>query len=317
MNGDVFVHNIVSIIIPVYNTQAYLEKCIQSVVNQTYKDLEIILVDDGSTDSSLEICKKWKEIDSRVIVLHKENGGQGSARNMALDIASGNYIGFVDSDDWIESNMYENLLSNLLTYDADISCCKGTTVHDLDNTIKVYRQPEIMLAHQMLEIKQSPCDKLYRSELFSNIRFPESRAYEDCATIYKLLDKAHVVVDQKSAYYHYEIRNNSTMTKNFDERKMYLITAYKDMYDFYKKNYPQYADLVKIKLAGAIQYCAGEAINITEPLTGRTLYQDYAKDINKLVRTVSTKGLPIKSKILLRMICFFPNVYGMLYKSMK
>lgn len=303
----------ISVIVPIYNTEKYLDKCITSIVNQTHKNLEIILVDDGSTDSSLEICRSWAKKDSRIVVLHKENGGQGSARNMALDIAKGDYIGFVDSDDWIEANMYEVLYANLLKYDADISCCKGTTVKNLDGKIKVYNQPDIMLAHQTLEIKQSPCDKIYKKDLFDDVRFPKSRAYEDCATIYKLLAKSKVVVDINLAYYHYELRENSTMTRAFDERKLYLITAYKEMYDFYKENYPQYADMVNVKLVGAVQYCVGEILNTKD----RGLYKKHRDHIKKIEKNICKKGLSYKHKLLLRMICFCPNIYKMIYKHFK
>ena len=104
----------ITVIIPVYNTARYLERCIGSVVNQTYKNLEIILVDDGSTDDSYEICKQWAEKDHRILLIHKENGGPSSARNLALDVATGDYIAFVDSDDWIEPDMYEAQVTRCL-----------------------------------------------------------------------------------------------------------------------------------------------------------------------------------------------------------
>ena len=113
----------ISVIVPVYKVEKYLDRCVESIVNQTYKNLEIILVDDGSPDNCPVMCDEWAEKDERIRVIHKENGGLADARNAGMNIATGDYIGFVDSDDWIEPNMYEVLLKNALKYDADISRC--------------------------------------------------------------------------------------------------------------------------------------------------------------------------------------------------
>ena len=115
----------ISVVVPVYNVEEYLDQCVESLVGQTYKNLEVILVDDGSPDNCPAMCDEWAERDNRIKVIHKENGGVSSARNAALDIASGDYIGFVDSDDWIEPDMYEILIKNAKKYDADISRCAG------------------------------------------------------------------------------------------------------------------------------------------------------------------------------------------------
>ena len=116
-------NSLISVIVPVWNAHEYLNKCVDSIINQTYKNLEIILVDDGSTDDSLKICQEYEKHDNRIRVFHKENGGQGSARNYALDRCKGSYIGFVDNDDWLFPNMYKRLLELLKKYDADIARC--------------------------------------------------------------------------------------------------------------------------------------------------------------------------------------------------
>lgn len=302
----------ISVIVPVYNMEKYLDKCICSIVDQTYAEIEIMLVDDGSTDASFRICNEWAEKDSRIIVLHKENGGQGSARNMALDAAKGDYIGFVDSDDWIERDMYEKLLDDLLEWNADISCCK-TSGNKLTNQSVVYKQPEIMRAHLSNILDQSPCNKLYKRELFSNVRFSESRAYEDCATIYRLLACSNIVVDRDTAYYHYETRENSTMTAGFSEKKLFIIDAYKGMYNFYEENYPQYALEARRLLVGAVQYCMGEMLNIKD----HELYKNYGKSVQEAARNIEKKGLPLKSKVFLSMIAGCPLLYGLFYKIFK
>lgn len=114
----------ISIIVPIYNVEKYIEKCIQSILNQTFSDFELILVNDGSTDSCGEICDKYKKLDDRIIVIHKVNGGLSSARNAGIDIARGEYIGFIDSDDYIHEKMYEILYNNAITYNSDIVICK-------------------------------------------------------------------------------------------------------------------------------------------------------------------------------------------------
>lgn len=123
----------ISVIVPVYKVENFLDRCVESIVGQTYENLEIILVDDGSPDNCPSMCDKWAEKDRRIKVIHKENGGVSSARNAALDIVSGDYIGFVDSDDWIDPGMYEFLYENSQKYDADISYC-GTFYNYEDGT---------------------------------------------------------------------------------------------------------------------------------------------------------------------------------------
>ncbi|MBQ7792832.1 MAG: glycosyltransferase family 2 protein, partial [Clostridia bacterium] len=121
--SESFNQPLISIIIPVYNAAHYFERCIKSVLEQTYKNLEIILIDDGSTDGSEKLCDQYKEIDDRIKVVHKKNGGQSSARNLGLTMITGDYVGFVDSDDYIEKDMYEYLYNNMVKYHADISIC--------------------------------------------------------------------------------------------------------------------------------------------------------------------------------------------------
>lgn len=143
---------LLSIIVPVYNVKSYLKKCVESIINQTYTNLQIILVDDGSTDGSQDICDEFAQRDSRIVVIHKENGGQSTARNVGMDRAKGVYIAFVDSDDWLEPNMYEALISQLEKHEADIvACsfyeCKGDekkAVGDSKN-IRVIDTEEILL----------------------------------------------------------------------------------------------------------------------------------------------------------------------------
>lgn len=308
-------NELISVIVPVYNTEKYLKRCIESIINQTYKNIEIILIDDGSTDSSSQICDEYAAIDNRIKVIHKENGGQGSARNLALDNMTGKYVGFVDSDDWIDTQMYEILYGNIMKFGADISCCRHheKDIFDIKNdAVEVFSQPETMRLHLYHHegFGQSPWDKLYKKELFDGIRFPEMRAYEDCATIYQVLAKANKVVFQNVNLYHYEIRENSTMTQKFSAVKFQAITAYLGMYEFYKSKYPQYANRVKNMLMGSIQYCVGETLVLKRQ-------REYKKEINNaesILKKIGTKGLSLKGRINFILILHFKFLYCFLYK---
>lgn len=153
---------LVSVIVPVYNVEKYLEKCINSIINQTLKEIEIILIDDGSTDNCPRIIDEYAKRDKRVIAVHKENGGQGSARNAGLDIASGEYIGFVDSDDWIDLNMYEELYKDIIKNNSDISIC-GRRVVDENNKLK----GEVKLINEVINLNEFGLDKYITSKLLS------------------------------------------------------------------------------------------------------------------------------------------------------
>lgn len=171
---------LISIIIPVYNVAPFLSQCIQSVLDQTYTHLEVIIVDDGSTDESPAICDKFAKLDTRIKVIHKKNGGQSDARNAGLDIASGDLIGFVDSDDWIENDMYETLYNLLSKYQADISACAhyieyGTKIKaafESKEIITFNHKDAMMALIKDKIIRNYVWEKLYKRELFNNLRFP-------------------------------------------------------------------------------------------------------------------------------------------------
>lgn len=303
---------LISIIVPIYNTESYLKKCINSILGQTYENFELILVDDGSTDRSGMICEEYACNDDRIRVFHKENGGQGTARNTGLESAKGDYIAFVDSDDWVDSNMYSILVENMIRYEADISCC-NTGISTEADTKKIieFGQPEIMREH-LLEHKgtgQSPCDKLYKAELFRNVSFPPIRAYEDCATVFKLFSNAKKIVYEDITLYHYEQRENSTMTQAFSTVKFEAISAYYEMYQFYSEKYPEYIAIVKAKLIGSIQYCVGEArfLNLNTELAERL---EFAKTI---LKKIGVKNASIKHRLSFFLILHCEKLFQLFY----
>lgn len=205
----------ISVIIPVYNTEKYLDKCIQSILNQTFGDFEIIAIDDGSTDSSLEILKKYEK-DQRFIIIHKENEGQAVARNIGIKKATGKYITFVDSDDYIDKNMLEDLYHLVQEKDADIAICDILKESEREKIVfKNYWDVNIEKNKNMMTSHMGPVARLYKKELFinHNIFFKEKIIYEDLATVPLLAMASKKIEYINKPYYHYIIRENSTMQK--------------------------------------------------------------------------------------------------------
>lgn len=213
---------LISVIIPVYNAEKYLGRCMQSVLNQTYKNLEIILVNDGSTDESGKICDEYREKDDRVKVIHKENGGASSARNLGLKIATGSLIGFVDSDDLIVEDMYEYLSNLLHQTNADlVSCCCTTKIKNLDyknknEVLREYTGREIMELFYRINGQGSFYGiwrKLYKREIIENINFLEGKINEDVLFTYEVCKRAKRIVESNQKKYYY-FKNNTGVTRS-------------------------------------------------------------------------------------------------------
>ena len=207
----------ISVIVPVYNVEKYLRQCLDSVINQTYSDLEILIVDDGSTDSSGAICDEYTAKDNRMKVYHTENHGLSAARNYALDKSHGDYIAFLDSDDWLEKTAMEQFITIAETTSADIVACRFFQEY-VDKTIElggvdtefIVKGSDILstmvIDHKLTE---DVWNKFYKASLFDSIRYPEGRIFEDKATTYKLLQKATALAYTPSYLIHYRNRANS------------------------------------------------------------------------------------------------------------
>lgn len=212
----------ISIIIPVYNVEQYLRKCLDSIVNQTYRDLEILIIDDGSTDGSGAICDEYKK-DKRVKVCHTKNRGLSCARNLGLEEAKGEWISFVDSDDWIEPDMYEIAMSYIGSSEI---LCFSSYIEGLYNGL------DALLALLNKKIATAVWGKLYKKECFSYIRFPEGRVYEDMTTTCRLLYSARSVMCVNAKLYHYCKRLES-ITRNHDMNNLIdFWIANKERYDY-------------------------------------------------------------------------------------
>ena len=224
---------LISVIVPVYRVEQYLDRCLRSITEQTYRNLEIILVDDGSPDNSGAICDAWAAKDSRIRVIHKKNAGAGAARNTALDAATGEIISMIDSDDYLEVHMYEHLLS-LMTEDVDIAECDicWTERDDLpmeDGSkaeIRVCDMEEAMLLHIRDEIFcQTPPNKLYRSSAVRDIRFPEGNLIDDEFFTYRVIGNARKLARSSACMYAYRQQPGSAMHKSFSLRRLQGLEA--------------------------------------------------------------------------------------------
>lgn len=212
---------LVSVVLPVYNVEKYLPKCLDTVINQSYKNLEILLVDDGATDSSGNICEQYAKKDNRIKVLHKKNGGLSDARNYALDYIHGEYIAFIDSDDYVNERYIEVLLRNAINYDADISICDYKTVKEEvtkplncieENKTSVYTQEEAMLQilHGSYIMQFSVAwGKIYKRIIFNELRYPFGRKFEDVAVAHLCFNLTDKTVYSNSQLYYYLIRSGS------------------------------------------------------------------------------------------------------------
>ncbi len=209
---------LVSIIVPIYNVEEYLQRCLDSIINQTYKTIEIILVDDGSPDKCGEMCDEFAKQDSRIIVIHKENGGLSSARNAGLDIAKGDYVMFVDSDDYVEPQFCEIPLKLALEKNVEIVSFGYNKVFEAGHRLcRKTNNPRIINSsegiREIIEKKDIifsfAVNKIYDKTLFSHIRYPYGKIYEDQATTYLLFHEAKEIYVSDSVLYNYVYRNSS------------------------------------------------------------------------------------------------------------
>ena len=229
----------ISVIVPVYKVEPYLRQCVDSILDQSYEDLEVLLIDDGSPDNCSEICDEYARLDARVRIFHTENRGLSAARNYGLQQAQGEFIGFVDSDDWIEPDMFMNLLQRMEEAGADIGACgyweengASKDIHQFDEAS--YTTSEALNALLAERINNNVWNKLYRRELFQNIRFPDGKNYEDIAVIHSLLYSTKRVTVISTPEYHYRVRLES-ITKTYSASNLIdFADAYLCRYYFFR-----------------------------------------------------------------------------------
>ena len=240
---------LISVIVPVYNVEKYLEKCLDSIITQTYEHLEVILVDDGSKDSSGKICDRYAKLDKRIKVIHKDNGGQASARNLALSISSGSFVGFVDSDDWIEPNMYEELINGIGQndiavcgrYRVDETTGERSKVFTSDCPIIIDNKEAVRRFLTFDMIDAASWDKLFRRKLLDGVLYPEGYICEDLPFVYNSLKKANGVIQIGKPLYNYLQRSGSTSKSSFSQKTLGMYLYPKEISEDAMKKWPDLA----------------------------------------------------------------------------
>lgn len=268
----------ISVIIPVYNVGQYISKCIKSIIKQTYNNLEIIIIDDGSTDESGTICDYFAAQDDRIIIIHQKNQGLSIARNNGIEVASGDYIGFVDGDDWIEPNMYLTLYNTSIKHNADIVTCNFHYVDEsgdliVSNEGKYIADVNSSICDMVLENDEKfvyffnyntyfdiVWNKLYRKELFDDIRFPKHKIYEDVYTTHQLIDKANKVVVLHQYCYNYLCRKDSITKAIFSIDQLDSINACIDRYNYIVKKCSIMENINRKRIFEALLVCVDKAI---------------------------------------------------------
>lgn len=314
---------LVSVIVPVYNVENYLKKCIDSLCQQTYKNLEIILIDDGSPDGCGKICDEYALKDQRIVVIHKKNGGLSSARNAGLDIVKGNYIGFVDSDDWIEETMYEKMISFLQDNHCDIvECAVNLIVGDktvnykksanevLDGKSALERQLKAQNDNYMPRI--AVWSKLFKKDFWENRRFPVGKIHEDYMLTCEALYCSKKIGFIKEGLYNHLLTNSSSiMNSRFAEKDLFLEFQYQKRVAYLEKNNEiRLSNLARksyyLLLITLYWRCAIN--NMNEKSYYLNLLQENKKEI-------LSSGIKGKRLLELRCIYFSPKIYMLLRKS--
>lgn len=317
---------LISVVVPVYNVEKYLERCVESIKIQTYKNLEIIIVNDGSQDSSGELCEKIAVSDARVVVIHKENGGLSSARNAGVSIAKGEYIGFVDSDDWIDPQMYELLYSSIKKHQTKISCCGRYNVDAKTGEIKVGLCPvkdEVVVAEKCLSkmlrwdnVDASAVDKLFHRSVFDDFCFPIGVISEDVAVMYQIVSWAEQMAFVPEPLYYYFHRDNSITTSVFNEKKLATLEHSKKILVFVREKYPRVEpDAIYFRCVQLMYVYHGIIDSLAyREKKYRKLLDEIAEEI-KQYRNYMKQGYfkPLKQRIRV-LLTRFPNMYIFLKK---
>lgn len=275
---------LLSVIIPVYKVEQYIRKCVDSIIEQTYSNLEIFLVDDGSPDKCGEICDEYAKKDKRIIVIHKNNGGLSDARNAALDVAIGDFVMFIDSDDWIEKDTCEFLINTILEQHTDIVCFGITEVFASGKIKKCIKTdyPKKLTPSEAIRylvsydggIGNYACNKIYSRRLFNNIRYPKGKLYEDNGTTYKLFHKANSIFVSDKLLYNYLLRSDSISANWYKPEAIQArLEMWKERLNFFKTYYPEHVDI-------QIAQILGEMLIGVVKLKDEPEYDTFKKDVD-------------------------------------
>lgn len=288
----------VSVIVPIYNTGQYLNRCIKSIVEQTYSHLDIILVDDGSTDDSILICKDFASRDSRIRLFSQQNGGASAARNKGLDNADGQYVMFVDSDDWIEANMAETLLEGLKSSKTDMIISHVPMDRQFSQSLTIGKSEALPI---LLDgAWWGPVGKLFSHSAIRDIRFPQATISEDYVFMLHTIINSEQIIYTPECYYHREIREGSLSRLPLSERKFEEFDNVSYVADYIRENYPQYHQLAEARMAETslkLLYAIYNSGNIKDFSSKKTLF---IKSIQEnILRYLINGHIMLKQRFLL------------------
>lgn len=248
-------NELITVVVPIYKVEQYLNRCVDSIINQTYKNLDIILVDDGSPDNCGKICDTYANDDKRVRVIHKENGGLSDARNCAIELAKGDYITFIDSDDYVSNNYVEYLYDLIKKHNSDISCCSFLPFYEVINEQQDKESFEILSSEEALEklyyqkqLTTSAWGKLYKKKFFNEIRFPKGEICEDLDTIYRVFALSNKIVISNQKLYYYLQRPDSIINSKFSLKRMKAIEFAFSMLNFTIEKFPNLVSAARNRL---------------------------------------------------------------------
>lgn len=313
---------LISIIIPVYNVEKYLEECVDSVINQTYTNLEIILVDDGSTDSSPDICDDYGSKDVRIKVIHRTNGGLSAARNSGIETAQGEYISFLDSDDYIADNTIEFLYNAIVTHNADIAAVamyklfKNTVepIFNFDTERLLTSEDAFYEAINMEYLMPSANAKLYKKKMFNGVRFPDGMLYEDTYVIGEVLHNAQTVYVSSKPFMYYRQCGSSIMHKQFKKKNMQLLTVYEHCLDLANMYYPKATELCKYRIMWAAFYLLQRMITCNA-----TDISEFEYVVNLLKKNkgfiLGEKRFSLMKRVSILILWLSPKLYIKLFNS--
>lgn len=305
---------LISVIVPIYNVEQYLSKCIDSILNQIYKNLEVILVDDGSSDNCGQICDDYAKIDCRIKVVHKENGGLSDARNAGIKVATGEYVCFVDSDDWISKEMISSLYTCMQEDKSDIVCSGVMWVTEGEEEIRNDTVNEKIILDEIdglrellydRKLKQHVWNKLYRFDLIKDIPFEKGKYHEDVFWSYQVIARAKRISVVPESFYYYVQRAGSIMGESYSEKRLDALDANAERCKFISVNFPDlYNDALYIYM-GSCMYHIQCALNMKN--NKRVLENIKSRLFLRKTGNIFAT-LDFKQKIWMKMFFLFPKL---------
>ena len=314
----------ISVIVPIYKVEDYLHRCVDSIINQTYTNLEIILVDDGSPDNCPMICDEYAERDSRIKVIHKKNGGLSDARNAGLDISTGEYIMFIDSDDFVDKDMMKSMMQNMIDNEVDMVVCNINYVYDDKEVVKYNHPDRILDKYEAMEeylkdgiVQAVAWNKLYKKSLINDMRYKVGKTNEDEFFTYKVVDKTDKIYYNSRPFYNYIQRDSSIMGK-YSIKRLDGVEASYERLNFIKKKYPTLYEKEKKTFVNLCIYSYQMILrepNLDKDKQGRKTLNNYRKKIKFNKTELKNYSYKDKLKIYLSKIsldacCKTLNILG-------